>query len=234
MKFTFLFFVLVASVCYAQDDGPINIYLNSGKVISTRYVYIDQGGGFMRAFVRINPNAKEKIMIDEVDYIEGPDNDGKLRHVRPIKFQGRSVWGERTFQSDRITMYFVGVTTWGVGFPSNTKYYQYTKDDGPLTKVTIANVQADVFDSPESMAFVKKSKVNVGLQAGFFAAGITLAIASAVKWANEDVPTGPGAKQDTEVKIPPMVFVGVALCVVPAFIRSGKQKNLVQALEVYK
>lgn len=229
MKYTVLLIILACTICKAQN-GPIKVYLNSGKVISTRYIYVDQGGGLGRAFVRIDPSSKARITIDSVDHIEGTDNDGKSRYIRPMRWRLSTIWAERTFNSDRIAMYYVGIQSGGFGTVSmNWKYYQYSKDDGPLQKLTIANVDRDVKDDPKALEYVKKSRANSLVQGLLYTAGGALIIAAAAKdLAPDDGPAEDGSK------VPVAAVVGIGCLILPLALKPSKQRNLVHALETYK
>lgn len=235
MKQASLLVILISTLCRAQT-GPIDVYLKSGKVISTRYVYISQGGGFSGPFVRVQPNSKDKIKIDDVDHIEGVDQTGKHRYVRPVDWRLSTIWAERTYQSDRISLYYVGIVQWGLGVSTTKwKYFQYTKDDGPLTKLSIRNVSRDVGDNPESASFIRKSKTNRILQALLYTTGGVLVITSAVKDLNSvDKPDSTPDPAKDDFKLPVGFIAGAACIALPLALKPGKQKNLVNALEVYK
>ena len=150
-----LLLFLLPFFSYAQN-GPINIHLRSGEVISTRYAYLNNNAGFSKPYVRIDDKKGEKITIDMVSHVEGVDQNSEYKYFQPIYLQGAKIWGERTFRSDRIDIFYTNIVsgTWTAAYKS--RWFQYEKDNEPLKKLTYANLKVDLADNPASLTNLRK------------------------------------------------------------------------------
>lgn len=206
----FVVFLFVSSLGHAQRDtfkGNFNVYLRSGRVISTDHFRI------------VHPSS---IMIDSVDHIEGVDATGNSRYMKPGMYKGHNIWTERVFQSEHITVYVTSVTpyalynvTWGD--------YKYTKDNGPLTSLNIKDIERDVRDDPAAIVFVKKAKVTRGFQA------VLLAVGAAAVIAGSAYKPKPGFDFTGGLD----VVGGVGMGAIALLLRPAKQKNLLKALKAH-
>jgi hypothetical protein len=224
MKYILTLLLLLPSFCFAQE-GPINIYLKTGNITSTNYAFLENNSGFSIPYVRINNKKGEKISIDQVDHIEGTDQNGVYKYFKPIKLQGREIWGERTFRSDRVEIYYTNIIsgTWTASYKS--KYYQYSKDTQPLKKLTYRNLKIDFGNNNESMPHLKKAnslRVTQLLLYGLGATLITTGIANNLSDTNDNG------------NIPVSIVAGAICLYIPWFINTPKQKHFINALKDYK
>ncbi|MEQ8469846.1 MAG: hypothetical protein RIC35_01595 [Marinoscillum sp.] len=229
MRYFFLLFLL--PLLASAQNVPINIHLKSGETISTQYAYLNSNGGFSQPYVRIDNKKGEKITIDRVTHVEGFDQYSKYKYFQPIKLQGRNIWGERTYNSDRINIFYTNIIsgTWTASYKS--KYFQYEKDGQPLKKLTYANLKIDLADNPESIESLKKGNALKITQILLYGLGATLiGVGIANDFSNDEL----SDPNDTSIKIPPAVIAGAITLYIPWFINGPKQNHFVNALKAYK
>ncbi len=228
-KYFFLFFLLPL-ITFSQN-APINIHMKSGEILSTRYAFLNINSGFSRPYVRINDKKGEKITIDRITHVEGIDQNGNYKYFQPIRLQGRDIWGERTFNSERVNIFYTNVIsgTWTASYKS--KYFQYEKDNHPLKKMSYSNLKADLSDHPESMKILKKGnnlRITQILLYGLGSALVISGIASGLSDTELDDPN------DSGLKIPPAFIAGAITLYIPWFINGPKQDHFANALKTYK
>lgn len=215
---------LVSSLCHAQKGvfkGNFNVYLKSGRVISTDYLRIIHTGSSARASIVVRPD-DVRIAIDSVDRVEGIDAAGNNRYIRPGMYGASNIWIERMFRSDHIELYVTRVTPQSL-LEVRWSDYHYTKDNGPLTTLNIKDVERDVHDDPAALVFVKKAKVTRGFQAGFLVGGAATYIGG--------LASKPKSRFDFWGKT--AAVDGVVLGSIALILRPAKLKNLVKALKAY-
>lgn len=233
MKLCFLTLIFLPFITWAQH-GPINIHLKSGEILSTRYAYLNSNGGFSRPFVRMDEKKGKKVPIHAVTFIEGIDQKGEYKYFKPIQLQGRQTWGERTFNAERMTIYYTNVIsgTWAASYKS--RHFQYSKDDLPLKKLTFANLKADLADNVNSMQHLKKGNTLRITQLLLYGLGAAL-IASGISSDFKDVDTGsPPGPRESSISIPPALIAGAVVLYIPWFINGPKQDHFTRALKSYK
>ncbi|MEM6297569.1 MAG: hypothetical protein AAF740_02665 [Bacteroidota bacterium] len=231
-RIIFLIILIIPTLGYTQD-GPINIRLRTGKTISTNYVYLNSNGFFSAPFVRIDGRKGEKIAIDQVTYIEGRDQNGEEKYFEPIRLHGSLVWGERTFKSEKISIFYTDVVTGGWNYSYQNRHFQYRKKGNTLLRdLKYANLKRDIGDYPESLKNIKKGR-NIGIaQVAIFLVGSALVTHGIVTGLNdnEELPN-PG---DVRLRIPATFIAGAVTMSIPWLMNGGKQKHYRNALKAYR
>ena len=231
MKYLLLLLFLFPSFAFSQD-GPISIYLKTGDRISTQYVYLNSNGGFLsRPHVRIDDKRGDKIPIERVEHIEGTDQHGEYKYIKPIYLNGAEIWGERTFSSERVEIYYTNIIsgTWTTSYKS--KYFQYSADGQPLKKLTYANLRKDIGHHPGAREHLKKGNMLRITQFLLYGAGAALVVGGIANGLGDKELRDPIA---TSLGIPPALIAGAITLYIPWFINSPKQKHFVKALKSYQ
>jgi hypothetical protein len=215
--------LLFPFVVYSQT-GPIQVHLKSGQALNTRYAYLFNTAGFEKPYVRINDRRGEKVTIDLVSYVDGTDQNGTFRYFKPIRFQAREIWGERTYESDRIEIYYTDFHGDDWGSVYKYKYFMYTMDNSGMKKVSYASVKKDIEGNTESMLHLKKGNSIRITQLLLYTAGTSLIISGVAS----------GLSDPENSKIPVGFIAGAITLSIPFFLNNAKQKHFVNALEAFK
>jgi hypothetical protein len=229
MKQLYFIFVLIPFAAYSQS-GPINIHMRSGGIISTRYAFRNNNSGYLRPYVRINDRKGEKISIERIKHVEGTDQNGNYRYFKPIKIQGMLIWGERTFNSERIDIYYTNIVSETWSFSYKSRYFQYSKDDNSLKKMTYENLKVDLADNQQSVEHLKKGNTLKITQYLLYGVGSALVVTGIVNGIND---TGVDNPSNSGMKIPPAFIAGAVTLYIPWFINNPKQNHFVNALKNY-
>lgn len=151
---------------------------------------------------------------------------------------------KREFHGTRINTYSIERTTYTAGAPGmygapmggtfNTYTLDYyTKDDGEMKKMKLANLKLDLKDNSASMVYLEKvsgiNKVN-GILYGAGAAMIIGGIIATANSAKKDESLPPG---DSSISISPFVFIGAVVVNIPWFTKGTKRKKMQEALMLY-
>lgn len=220
----------LSKIAFAQ--GPIKIQMTSGKEVFTNYAYLSNGYGFSKGYVRIDGKKGEKISIESVDFIEGVDQDQKERYFEPIQYYGR-VWAERSFNSDRIKIYYTDIRTGGWNYSYRSKYYLYKKGASTFKKLKMNNLKLDLADNQTSMEHLKKGKTIQWIQAALYVAGTAILVSSIASEFSNNKPGQLGPPGETS-GIPPGMIIGAITLNIPWFLNPAKQKHYVNALKAYE
>lgn len=227
MRFVFVF-LLIPFVAGAQD-GPIKVYYKSRKVVSTAYVYLFSG--YSSSYLRIHEKKGEKIDIGLIDHIEGTDESGNTRYFVPIETSNLStVWAERGFMSDRITIYHTDIVTGKMAASYKPKNCLYSKDGSNLKPLKLKYLKEDLADCPESLVHLRKGKRVVAVQAAVCVASYALVIAGSVQFITDASGREPG---DGSPGVPPIVFLGAIGAWTPLIIGNLKRERYLDALKAY-
>lgn len=223
MKYIFsLTLFILLPYCARSQTQPITIFLNSGKVIQTNYVYLYSGS---KSYVRINSKKGEKFSIDKVDFIEGYDRNTDHRYFNPIKFSYNTVWGERTFVSERIKIY----ATSNYDFNYKAKNgSMYIKDDGKTRDIKYRNLKQDLSDNATAMKYLKKGNGLRITQNSMWAASVVMVVVGFVQLVDRPLPE-PG-----NADIPPIMYLSVGMALVPWLLEVPKKNHYRDALRNYE
>jgi hypothetical protein len=225
------FILLLISFAAMAQTGPINIHLNSGKIISTHYAYLYSG---YNSYLRIHEKKGEKISIDQVDHIEGIDEAGNYRYFLPVVW-GNEVWAERGFTSDRIVIYHTDIVTGKMASTHKPRSCLYSKDGGPLRQLKLKYLKKDLADCPASLEYLKKGK-KVGIaQTAVYVASYSLIVGGIVGFIAE---TSDKELEDPEsssaASIPPAVLIGALGSAIPLLMNNAKREKYLDALKAYQ
>lgn len=226
-----LLFLLFPVVAFAQN-GPINIHLKSGEIISTRYAFLENNS--IIPYVRMDHKKGDKITIDKVSHVEGTDQINKYKYFQPIMFQNHFVWGERTYSSERVNIFNTDIIsgTWTSRY--RNRYYQYQIDNRPLKKLKYSNLKKDIADNPESLSHLKKGNAIKITQFGLYGIAATLIGIGSAKDLNDNTLSNPYDK-DKSFSVPvALEIAGAFTLYIPYWINRSKQKHYVNALKAYK
>lgn len=228
MRLIFVF-LFIPALTFAQSKG-ISVYFNSGEVITTDYVYISETG-LGGPFVKIGDRNAKRVSIRDIEHIEGKDQFGDYRYYKPIYVVGFTLWGERTYTSDRIEIFYTNVSNGGWNTNYKMAYYVYSKDGGPLKKMKYSFLKEDLSDNEASMEFVKKgNRLNI-TQAFLYVAGAAIIVAGIVQM---DKNLEKSTRENTDLEIPPVLIGGLITYYVPFFMQGAKQNAFYEALTTYK
>ena len=229
MKYLLLIFCLVPLFGNSQT-GFIKLHFKTGDSLSTNYAYLYNNTGFSKPYVRIDNEKGEKISIDRVTHIEGIDQKGKYRYFKPIFLKNKEIWGERTFTSNRINLYYSNIfsSTWDAAY--KTKYFQYSKDNAPLQKLTYANLKKDLSDNLNALAYIKKGNKLRITQLVLYGLGAALVVAGTVDGLSSN---GLSSPNNPAIKTPPAFIAGAIALTIPWFLNKPKQDNFVKAIKAY-
>ena len=229
IKIHLVILVLSPTLVLAQN-GPINVHLKTGDILSTQYALLTNNSFLSRPFVRIHDKKGEKITIDRVIHVEGTDQNGQYKFFKPIQLMGSEIWGERTFHSERVDIYYTDVVSFTGASYYKSKYFQYSKDSRPLKKLNYSNLKIDLADNAGSMQHVERGNKLRITQLLLYGLGAGLVVAGAADILNDDELDGTG---DTSFSVPPTLIVGAIALNIPWFINPAKDKHFVNALEEY-
>lgn len=230
MKNMIISILLIPFIGFAQR-GPINVHLKDSSIVTTDYARVSNVG-FSGPYVRVDDSKGEKISIKEVAYIEGKDQYGAYRYFKPLTPFGLTgvIWGERTYATDRVELYYTRVSTWSAGVSYNSKYYQYSKDNQPLKKMSMSNLKVDLADNVASMNYLKKAKGTQLTQVALYVVGSVLLVKGFSDMFSAETPPVGATPQ---VHIAPEVIIGTIALNIPWFLNTEKQKNFIKALKEY-
>jgi len=240
MKFKLTCFCLFFPFfCFAQS-GPIRVVLQSDSIIYTRYADLNNNPSFRQPFVRIDERNGRRIAIDQIKYIDGTDQNNVYKYFTPVTYLGSQIFAERTFKSDRISLFHTNIIsgTWNATYAY--RYLNYSKDNQPIKKATYANLKADLADNPAAWAYLKKGNGNRVAQLVLYGLGAGLLVSSIATFANTDVetpanpPALPSGDRSSSIKIPPGLIAGAVCLYIPWFLNNPKQDHFTKALESYK
>lgn len=222
-----VFSILCPSLLIAQNSKGIRIEYNSGESKYTNYAYLYSGSAFQSSYVRIDDKKGPKINIQNIDHVEGVNLEGTYKYFAPIWVNGIPIWGERTFSSEHIDLYYTNIVsgTWNATY--NYKHFQYRKDGGSLQKMKASNLLRDVGQNQQSMDHIRKGRGIATAQTLLYLLGSGLVIAGIIDGLN---------KNDTEDSggVPPVFIGGAITLFVPWFLNSPKQKHYQNALKAYE
>ena len=227
-----LLFLVFTFIQTASAQGPIKIKMTSGKEVFTNYAFLSNGYGFSKGYVRIDGKKGEKIAIESVDFIEGIDQDRKERYFEPIQYYSK-IWAERSYNSERIKIYYTDIRTGGWNYSYRSKYYLYKKDASTFKKLKMQNLKLDLADNPASMDHLKKGKTIQWIQAALYVAGTAILVSSIASELGNNEPGQVGPPGETP-GIPPGLIIGAITLNIPWFLNPAKQKHYVNALKAYE
>jgi hypothetical protein len=225
-----VFSLLFISLASAAQTGPIDIYLTSGKIISTHNLYLFSS---YKSYLRVDNKKGEKIYIDLVDHIEGIDQEGNYRYFKPVSW-GNTVWAERGFTSNRIVIYHTDIVTGTMVATHKPKSCLYSKDGGPLRQLKLKHLKKDMADCPASLGHLKKGKGIATGQTIISVVSYSLILAGTITWfadAADDELDDPGS---SSLDLPPTVLIGAIGAWVPIFMNGPKREKYLAALKAYR
>jgi hypothetical protein len=230
MRLVTVLLFFLSSIANAQK-GPINVYYKSGRVVSTYYAYLFSG---YDSYLRIHEKKGEKVSINLIDHIEGTDEKGNYRYIKPVEWGGL-VWAERGFTSDRIVIYHTDIVTGSMAATHKPKSCLYSKDGGPLQPLKLKYLNKDLADCPESVDHLKKAKRIAKAQVAVYAASYSLIAVGIVGFiSNSSTDTTEDEPESTSVSIPPTILIGALGAYIPFFMNDAKREKCLDALKVYK
>jgi hypothetical protein len=225
--------ILLSITAFAvkAQNGSIDVHLTSGKIISTRYVYLYTSSD---SYLRVHEKNGEKISIDLIDHVEGYDQAGNYRYFMPIDLQYNVIWGERGFMSDRITIYHTDIVTGTMSASHKPKRCLYSKDGGPLRRIKLKYLKTDLADCAASQEHLKKGKRIGGAQAGVYVASYSLIIAGMITLVNDSSDKDNDPETRSGPSLPPTVLIGALGAWIPSIMSNAKRERYLDALKVYK
>jgi len=218
------------SLVVSAQNGPINIHLKSGRVISTQYAYLYSG---FNSYLRIHERKGERISIGQVHHVEGTDQKGNYRYFLPV-FWGNEVWAERVFTSDRIEIYQTDILTGTMTATLRSKSNLYSKDGGSLQPLKLRNLKKDLADCPASMEYLKKGKKISTTQTVIYVTSYSLILAGIVSFANDASAANPGDPETSGPSIPPTIIIGAVGAWIPFIMGNAKREKYLEALRAYE
>lgn len=240
MKKLFLSLLLALPLAaFAQGSG-IKVILNSGDTLWTNYVnIINTPTLFHQPYISLDPLKKDqKIRISSIKIVEGYDPEkGRFRHFRRMPEPYHNTLAERAIHTGRIEGYYVNIHQHGMYTGSYSwRHFFYAKDGSDLKKMNLANLKADLNDSPVAMAHYRKANALRWTQLGLYAVGTALlakGLHQSFSNHNEEL-TPPGVVFSENDKKSLRYMVGGAVMLsVPFYLNAPKQKYMSQALRAY-
>lgn len=110
----------------------------------------------MEPFVRIDGAKGEKIPINRINFVDSPDQAGRYRYYKPVNFQGRKIFAERTFTSERISIFYTNIISGTLQATYSFSHYNYSKDNYPLKKASYTNLSHDLSDNTNPWIILKR------------------------------------------------------------------------------
>ena len=223
---------LLPLLTYAQQ-GPIQVVLKNQDTVYTQYVYLNNNTGFSGPNVRVHHKRGEKIPIDEIDHVEGRDQQGAYKYHKPVPYlYGGEIFAERNFSSPRIEIYFTHYVSGFRDLLYNFRYFSYAIDSSSIKKMSYANLKQDLADHPVSVGYLKQAQGYRTAQIVLYGVGGALVvhgIASGLS-SNDELPP-PG---ESRVKVPATLIIGAVALVVPNLLNNSKQSYFLKALKNYQ
>ncbi|EMR02005.1 hypothetical protein [Cesiribacter andamanensis] len=238
-KLIFSLLLALPLAVFAQGSG-ITIVLNNGDTLRTSYVgIINTPTLFNQPHIQLNPLKKDqKILIRDIQVVEGYDPEkGRFRHFRRMPAPYHNTLAERGIKTDRIDGYYVNIHQHGMYTGSYSwRHFFYAKDGDALKKMNLANLRADLNDSPLAMAHYRKANALRWTQLGLYAVGTALLVKGFHQSFShqEEELTPPGVVlSENDKKSLRYMIGGAVMLSVPFYLNAPKQKYMSQALRAY-
>jgi hypothetical protein len=215
--------LFLCSLTSFGQHGSCTIHFRGESFLVTGYAYLDNGN-LSPAFVATDEHGT-KINIKNVAFVEGRDRNGKPRYFKPIQSYNEMVWGERVYDAEGITIYYMKVGDAGMAAKYKARHHQYTKNGRGLRTLTLANLLQDVGDSRLAMSYITRGH-NIGkLQAALWAVGGSIFLGSFIY----EVSFNPEGEPIT-----PTIWLGAGMVALPWFMQGARRNNYIKALKAYR
>jgi len=187
-------------------------------------------------YVVIHEKKGPKLNISKVSKIEGLDESGTYRFVKPIRPEkfSQSLWAERVYQSDRIEMYQTNFNDEASGlFDYREKHIYYTFDNRTVKYIDYKNLKTDIGDSPNSSEYLRAGRRIHFAQITMYTLGGAAIIYSLAQFANGETDPETGQSKAGEINVPAMA-IGAGLINISFFLTPAKKRKYIKALESFK
>lgn len=220
--------IFLSLFLFAQE--PIIINLDNGEKLLAENAYISNFSSNYQPYVLLDKKEGPYFSIKEIKSMQGYDNKGRERYVVPIKYNGRSLFAQRLYQNENISIYYTGVTDFLGNFDHLNKHYRYRLSNSPLKVINLKNLYPDLQDNEISMAYLQKAKKVRTVQNTMYIIGAGLLAHGLLSMKNEFEHT---SFQDQLPTFPATFLAGAVLVNIPWFLQRSKRKHMINSLKAY-
>jgi len=226
--FFLLLTTLVPFVLFAQES--ITISFDNGEKLLAENAYISNFSSNSLPYILLNKKEGPYYSINEIESLQGTDKKGRERLVVPVEYKGKSVFAQLLFQSEKVSIYYSGVTDFSANFDQVNTHYRYSFSNANLKVINIKNLQSDLQDNEISMEYLRKAKKVRNIQTTLYAIGAGLLAHGLLSMTDQMERT---ALYNQSTSIPATFLAGAVVVNIPWFLKSSKRKYMINSLKTY-
>lgn len=230
MEKTFFILIICSLPLFSFAQEPIAIKFYNGEQLIAQDAFISNHNHRNVPYILLNKKAGPYFSIDEIESLEGMDKKGRERYVIPVINDGNSIFAQRLFHSQEISIYYTGLTDFDDNFIQRNNYFKYTLHNSVLQEINIKNLQMDLGENKISLDYLQKAKRIRNLQAAIYVIGAGLIAHGLLSMRSE---VNELVHMNKTASIPATFIAGALVVNIPSFFNKSKRKNMINALKEY-
>lgn len=227
-----LIFLLLAwsfpAFLLAQE--AITIHFDNGEQLLADKAYISNFSSNYHPYILLDKKEGPYYSIDEIESMQGHDKKGRDRYVIPVNHEGKAIFAQRLYQSEKLSVYYTGIIDFRANFDQVNRHYRYSFNHSDLKIININNLQSDLFDNHISMEYLKKAKKVRTIQNTLYVIGAGLLAHGLLSMTDE---VEESASLNRIPTFPASFIAGAIVANIPWFLKGKKRKHMINALKAY-